>query len=83
MSGGSRQHPKEDLSLRLSGECSAEGRQGNSRLQYFLAGAWVAALLVIFFLCFALLFPECPEILDDGSKREEANGFSKRLDGLV
>lgn len=31
VSGGSRQHQKEDLSLRLTGECSAEGRQGKSR----------------------------------------------------
>lgn len=36
-----------------------------------------------FYLCFALLLPECPEILDDGSKREEADGFWKRLDGLL
>lgn len=29
----------------------------------------------VFFWCFSLLFLECPEILDDRSKGEEANGF--------
>lgn len=36
-----------------------------------------------FYPCYASLLPECPEILDDGSKREEADSFWKRLDGLL
>lgn len=50
VSGGSRQHQKEDLSLRLSGERSAEGRQGNDMFIEFCPTLWF--LLLVFILCF-------------------------------
>lgn len=40
MSGGSRQHQKEDLPLRLSGKRSAEGRQGNDKFIRFCPTPW-------------------------------------------